>query len=953
MTNPTGSILVRRGPTADRLGFCPLQGEIIYDTDTDRFYIGNGTTFGGVSPTQSVFPDKGVMIKGTTSEQFLVAPGNLAVSAPPIQFLSFEKDTGNYSFTTISTAGPSITSLKLSGNNGLVVTRTDAVPTVANPTITSVGEVTIDVDASTLRTYLSLQHVTNESKATMFDSPIFTGTPVGIVPSHVGLNNVTNESKATMFDNPAFTGTVTGVTATHVGLGNVTNESKATMFTNPTFTGTVTGVTLAVASASQLGGVKVDASSITIDSSGIISVPAVATIGASNGIAQLGSDGKLVASQIPTSLSGAIVFKGIWNATTNIPILADGVGINGWQYAVSTGGTQNLGSGNITFVAGDYIIYNGTIWQRIPSSTIAEAGTLTGTTLNATVVNSSLTSVGTLTNLTVTNAITGSITGNAGTVTNGVVTTGTYVDPIWITSLAASKVGLGNVTNQSKATMFTSPTFTGTVTGVTATHVGLGNVTNQSKAIMFTSPTFTGTVTGVTATHVGLSNVENTALSTWSGSSSITTLGTVTVGSAPASDVYPWAKDATKPSYTATEVGLGNVTNESKATMFASPTFSGTVTLGAVSSVSITGGTNGYVLSTNGSGVLSWVAQSGGSSSNTFTTIAVAGQTSVAADTATDTLTLVAGTNVTITTDATTDAITINATSAGATTLDGLSDVAVTSATSGQILLYTGSNFVNYTSRLFHQFAYPATTALDVTVSGTIAYLFNNHYSGNNPTIIAISGTTIAFNLNVTGNPFLIRTSSGVNYNTGLVHVAVDGTVSTGSNAQGKVTGTLYWRIPAAATGNYQYKSSISAAMVGVITIQSSTSQTFAGTVTVQQLTEVTNTKSAATGVVDHDLSTGAIFFHSSIGANFTANFTNVPTTTNRTLAVVLVLSQGATAYLPTVVQIDGVQQNILWQGAVFPIGTPNQTDVVSFTLIRFGSWTILGSQAIYGNAVL
>jgi hypothetical protein len=52
--------------------------------------------------------------------------------------------------------------------------------------------------------------------------------------------------------------------------------------------------------------------------------------------------------------------------------------------------------------------------------------------------------------------------------------------------------------------MFSSPTFTGTVSGVTATHVGLGNVTNESKATMFSSPTFTGTVSGVTATHVGL-----------------------------------------------------------------------------------------------------------------------------------------------------------------------------------------------------------------------------------------------------------------------------------------------------------------------------------------------------------------------------------------------------------------------------------------------------------------
>jgi hypothetical protein len=40
-----------------------------------------------------------------------------------------------------------------------------------------------------------------------------------------------------------------------------------------------------------------------------------------------------------------------------------------------------------------------------------------------------------------------------------------------------------------------SPTFTGTVSGITASMVGLGNVTNESKSTMFTSPTFTGTTT--------------------------------------------------------------------------------------------------------------------------------------------------------------------------------------------------------------------------------------------------------------------------------------------------------------------------------------------------------------------------------------------------------------------------------------------------------------------------
>jgi hypothetical protein len=38
---------IRRGPTADRVASTPLEGELIYDTDTGAVYIGNGDTAGG------------------------------------------------------------------------------------------------------------------------------------------------------------------------------------------------------------------------------------------------------------------------------------------------------------------------------------------------------------------------------------------------------------------------------------------------------------------------------------------------------------------------------------------------------------------------------------------------------------------------------------------------------------------------------------------------------------------------------------------------------------------------------------------------------------------------------------------------------------------------------------------------------------------------------------------
>ena len=78
------------------------------------------------------------------------------------------------------------------------------------------------------------------------------------------------------------------------------------------------------------------------------------------------------------------------------------------------------------------------------------------------------------------------------------------------------------------------------------------------------------------------------------------------------------------------------------------------------------GGTTGQVLAKNSNTNYDtvWTTTSG-TPSNSFETLAVAGQTSIVADSSTDTLTLVAGTNVTITTDATTDSITIAASGGG------------------------------------------------------------------------------------------------------------------------------------------------------------------------------------------------------------------------------------------------------------------------------------------------
>ena len=90
-------------------------------------------------------------------------------------------------------------------------------------------------------------------------------------------------------------------------------------------------------------------------------------IGQPNGLATLDNTGRLPYSQLPLS---AVEYKGAWNANTNTPTLASGTGTFGDEYIVSTQGTRNIGEGSITYRVGDRVIYNGSIWQRIPASSV-------------------------------------------------------------------------------------------------------------------------------------------------------------------------------------------------------------------------------------------------------------------------------------------------------------------------------------------------------------------------------------------------------------------------------------------------------------------------------------------------------------------------------------------------------------------------------------------------------
>ena len=106
-------------------------------------------------------------------------------------------------------------------------------------------------------------------------------------------------------------------------------------------------------------------------------------------------------------------------------------------------------------------------------------------------------------------------------------------------------------------------------------------------------------------------------------------------------------------------------------------------------------------------------------------------------------------------------------------------------------------------------------------------------------------------------------------------------------------------------------------------------------------------TLTGATGTVTHDCDNGHIFYHTTPAADFTANFTNLDLTAEYATTLSIVIAQGATAYIPSAVEIGGVAQTLLWQGGSQPSGTANGTDVVAFSVLNDGGTYVVMGQLV------
>ena len=213
-------------------------------------------------------------------------------------------------------------------------------------------------------------------------------------------------------------------------------------------------------------------------------------VGVANGVASLDSGGKVPISELPAAVIGALSYQGTWNASTNTPTLASGVGTKGYYYVVSVAGTTNL-DGITDWQVGDWVVYNGTAWQKVDNTeAVVSVNGQTG------VVVLDAADVGAI----------GTITSSDGSI--DVTTVGANVD-LTVSAASPASTLLGQVRNETGATLTR-----GTVVYISG---AAGNKALVSKAIATSDATSAQTYGVITADILNNQNGYATLVGTLTG----------------------------------------------------------------------------------------------------------------------------------------------------------------------------------------------------------------------------------------------------------------------------------------------------------------------------------------------------------------------------------------------------------------------------------------------------
>jgi hypothetical protein len=598
--------------------------------------------------------------------------------------------------------------------------------------------------------------------------------------------------------------------------------------------------TLPTASTSILGGVKVDGSSIRI-SGGVISATAYTLPTAS------------------TSTLGGVIVDGTTITISNGVITA--VGVSGG----STSGTVNSGvGGSLAYYPSNGTVVDDNASLTWNSNILTVTGAVQATASNS-IIRSIYADATTLAGAVSASTYSGALAyvSNPGRV---YVANGTVWNPLAnfsdlpttfsnIVVAGQTTVTAGN--SADNLTLAAGSNVSLTTNGKTITISATATQTNSYNTIAvsgqtsLTAASSTSTLSFVAGPNITITTNSGSNSITISGSSGGQSAGGVSAGTANRLAYYASTGSIVQ------DTGSGLTWNGSVLGVtgtVSATTFSGSGA--SLSNIPNSALTNNSITVTAGSGMSGGgsvalgstvtLTNAGVTSLTASTGVSVSGSTGAVTISNTGVTKILAGTGgISITTTGAngTGDVTINNTYSGITSINAGTGYITASTTSGvttinntldKVYKLTDASQVifNGTYLTIDKIAMSAATMFSVIANGTSAYRFESHYpTTNNPTLYALSGTTIAFNLQVPGHPFLLQTTGGAtldpSVNTTLgtfFHVATDGTPSTGTAALGKVTGTLYWIIGPGAAGTYHYQCSLHGAMVGNIVIKSITS---------------------------------------------------------------------------------------------------------------------------------
>jgi hypothetical protein len=390
------------------------------------------------------------------------------------------------------------------------------------------------------------------------------------------------------------------------GLGTIaTQNANAVAITG----GTISGITdLAIADggtgASTASGARTNLE---------LGNAAILNAGVPLGVATLDAGGTVPLTQLPSSIQGAVSFQGTWNASTNTPTIVSSVGTKGYYYIVSVAGTTSI-NGIADWHVGDWIIYSGTVWQKIDNTdsvqsvngytgAVVLSNTDVGAPSTALTISSGtgLSGGGDLTTnrtLSITNtAVTAGTYGSASAVpTYTVNAQGQLTDASNITiAIANTQVsGLGTMSTQNASGVSISG---GTITGITDLAVadgGTGSSSAQDAMNTFAGAVTSGSYLRGNGTNVVMSTIQAADVPTLNqnttGTSSNVTgtvaianggTGATTAGAAlTALGAYPSSNPTGYTTNTGTVTSVGGTGSYNGLTLTGSVTTSGNLTLG-------------------------------------------------------------------------------------------------------------------------------------------------------------------------------------------------------------------------------------------------------------------------------------------------------------------------------------------------------------------------------------